>query len=124
MIKELTKIKALYKSLLSQSEQPFPDQGERLLASTDQGVYIISNGKGLVLHVGKTDRAKNGIKQRLNNHLHGQSSFTKKHLNGAGSKLRGKCNYKYLVVINPRLRTLLEAYTISNLCPKHLGLGV
>lgn len=123
MSRELTKIKELYKSLLRQKEDFFPKSGKKLTASTKQGVYIITNRKGTVLHIGKTARAKNGIKQRLNNHLHGQSSFTIKHLEGNGSKLRGICKYKYIEVDNPRLRALLEAYAISNLCPKHLGLG-
>jgi excinuclease UvrABC nuclease subunit len=121
--KELRKIKELYKSLLKERDQFFPKSGEKLNASTKQGVYIISNGNGTILHVGKTARAKGGIKQRLNNHLHAQSSFTIKYLGGDGSKLRGKCKYKYIEVANPRLRALLEAYAISNLCPKHLGLG-
>ncbi len=123
MSKELPKIKVLYKSLLQQEERFFPKSRERLTASVKQGVYIISNGKGTVLHVGKTAKAKGGIKQRLNNHLHGQSSFTIKYLKGNGYKLRCVCKYKYIEVKNPRLRALLEAYTVSNLCPKHLGLG-
>lgn len=123
MNKELQKIKELYKFLLKKNEQFFPKSGEKLNASTNQGVYIISDDKGMILHVGKTARAKNGIKQRLNNHLHGQSSFTIKYLGGNGTKLRGKCKFKYIEVANPRLRALLEAYAISNLCPKHLGLG-
>lgn len=109
--------------MLRENAQLFPKSGERLTASTKQGVYIIANGKNTILHVGKTARAKGGIRQRLNNHLHGQSSFTIKYLTGNGSKLRGVCKYKYIEVPNPRLRALLEAYAISNLCPKHLGLG-
>ena len=120
---ELSKIKELFKSLLKETDQLFPRPGEKLSASTKQGVYIISSIKGTVLHVGKTARAKSGIKQRLNNHLHGQSSFTIKYLDGNGAKLRGKCKYKYIEVADPRLRALLEAYAISNLCPRHLGLG-
>lgn len=123
MNKELVKIKELYKKLLHQKQQLFPNPGEKLSASVKQGVYVISNSKGAVLHVGKTARAKGGIKQRLKNHLHGQSSFTKKYLNGNGTKLRGACKYMYIEVANPRIRALLEAYSISNLCPKHLGLG-
>ena len=123
MSKELTKIRELYKSLLKAPDQIFPRPRERLTASTKQGVYIVSDAKGAVLHVGKTARAKGGIRQRLNNHLHGQSSFTIKYLSGNGEKLRGKCKFKYIDVANPRIRALLEAYAISNLCPKHLGLG-
>ena len=123
MNSELVKIRELYKKLLKQDERFFPKSGEKLSASKLQGVYVISNNRGTILHVGKTARAKGGLRQRLNNHLHGQSSFTIKYLGGEGFKLRGKCKFKHLEVANPRLRALLEAYAISNLCPKHLGLG-
>jgi len=78
--KELRKIRELYKLLLRQKEYDFPSRGEKTTASTKQGVYVIVNRKGSVLHVGKTARAKRGIRQRLNNHLHARSSFTKKYL--------------------------------------------
>ncbi len=37
--------------------------------------------------------------------------------------LRAIGKYKFIEVPNPRIRTLLEAYTIGNLCLKHLGTG-
>jgi hypothetical protein len=121
MSNELPKVKELYKCLLRQKERTFPKPRVSLDASLKQGVYVISSRKGVVLHVGKTVRAKNGLKQRLTNHLHGQSSFTIKYMNGEGFRLRGVYKYKYLEVKHHRLRALLEAYAISNLCPKHLG---
>ena len=39
------------------------------------GVYIIYSPNGRVTHVGRTVRGKRGLRQRLNNHLHGASSF-------------------------------------------------
>jgi hypothetical protein len=118
---ESRKIEALYNKLIASESYAFPKKGEVLAAPKERGIYIILSNRGTVLHVGNTPRAKNGIYQRLKNHLAGSSSFTRKHLNGNGSKLRkGHC-YKYLPVANPRHRALLEAYAIGSLCPKHLG---
>lgn len=91
--------------------------------STEQGVYIIYDPKGEVVHVGRSVRGRNGLYQRLRNHLRGNSSFTKQFLNGDGSKLRSGYKYKYKVIPNPRTRALLEALATGRLCPKHLGLG-
>ncbi len=88
-----------------------------------QGVYVILDVKGTVLHVGKTSRAKKGLRQRLSNHLRGQSSFAKKFLKQNGKELREGYVFKYVVVDDPKLRTLLEAYAIGCLCPEHLGTG-
>ena len=123
MTQELEKIKKSYRLLLEAKKYNFPKPDEKLEAPTQQGVYVISAPNGAVLHVGKTSRAKNGLRQRLKNHLLGQSSFTKKYLNGDGKKLRGKHTFKYVRVDNSRLRTLVEAYAIAHLCPKHLGTG-
>jgi len=70
-----------------------------------------------------TSKAKKGIKQRLNNHLRAQSSFVKSYFNGDGARLREKCRFKYIEIDSPRIRSLLEAYTIGSLCPAHIGLG-
>lgn len=123
MSNEVAKIDKLCKELFRQEACVFPERYRPLDAPTEQGVYIITDARGKVLHVGKTDRAKNGLRQRLNNHLQGQSSFTKAYFNGAGHKLRGKCKYKCIVVSDPRTRTLLEAYAVSHFCPAHLGTG-
>jgi hypothetical protein len=71
----------------------------------------------------RTLRGKNGLRQRLKNHLAGASSFTIKHLNRDGSRLRRGYMYQYLRVRHPRTRALLEYYATGLLCPKHLGEG-
>ncbi len=101
----------------------FPPLRQGLEASTKKGIYIIENSKGIVLHVGNTPRAKNGIYQRLKNHLSGSSSFTRSYFGGKGAKLRSNCTYRYIEVASARKRALLECYAIGKLCPKHLGLG-
>lgn len=124
MNSELKEIQRRFDILLQGKEFLFPNQGDALDAPIEQGVYVIYDSNQTPLHVGKTSRARGGLKQRLKNHLHGQSSFTKKHFNGAGHQLRGQCSFKYVTVDNPRIRTLLEAYALSHLCPIHLGVGV
>ena len=123
MSRELDKIRKLYDELIDQEECIFPERYQPLNAPIKQGVYIITDKSGKVLHVGKTDRAKNGLRQRLNNHLQGQSSFTKARFNRTGHKLRGNCKYRCMIVSDPRARTLIEAYDVSHLCPAHLGTG-
>ncbi|MBT4400904.1 MAG: hypothetical protein HOD37_15595 [Bacteroidetes bacterium] len=123
MNKEVKNTEKLYHQLMSQEEIAFPLPRKRMKASTDRGVYIIFDPHCTVVHVGRTPRAKNGIRQRLYDHLGGRSSFTQNYLNNDGKKLRGEYTYKYLIVKNPRSRALLEAYTIGHLSPKHLGLG-
>jgi hypothetical protein len=85
-------------------------------------VYIISKGE-TVFHVGRTTRAKNGLHQRLSNHLHGRSSFTKALFNRDGNQLRNGFSFQALVVTDSRLRALLESYSVGSLCPKHIGTG-
>ena len=102
---------------------PFPQVREPLKAPTEQGVYIIYNPKGQVVHVGRSVRGRNGLYQRLTDHLKGSSSFTNQFLNGDGSKLRSGYKYKYLRIDDPRKRALLEGLATGKLCPKHLGLG-
>jgi len=127
MSREIQEIKKLFDELRKQDKQPFPKKGGILNAPREHGVYIIRRnvrGKETVLHVGRTLRGKNGIYQRLKNHLGGASSFTKQYLNGKGSILRTNgYTYQYLVIKSPRKRALLEAYVIGTLCPKHLGTG-
>ncbi|QFT56232.1 hypothetical protein FIU95_16930 [Microbulbifer sp. THAF38] len=123
MSQELNKIKALFQKLIASEAYPFPEKGQRLDAPNQRGVYIIITNRGSILHVGNTPRGKNGIHQRLKNHLGGSSSFTKKYLSGDGSKLRKGHSFKCLTVVNSRHRVLLEAYAIGVLCPRHIGLG-
>lgn len=85
------------------------------------GVYIIHRINGTVLHVGRTYRAKKGLKQRLNNHLKGVSSFMKRYNKISVNSLK-KCYFRFIPVKNDRMRALLELYAAAMLCPKYLGL--
>ena len=123
IIKEAKRIENKFNSLIESIPTSFPLQREKLEAPIQKGVYIIQSRKGSVLHVGNTPRAKNGISQRLKNHMAGSSSFTNAYFDGDGSKLRGDYQFKYLIVDDARERALLEAYTIGRLCPKHIGTG-
>jgi len=123
MSKELSEIESRFKRLIKQDCKPFPKKNEKLDAPHQKGVYIILNPKGKVLHVGRTPRAKGGIHQRLNDHLHGRSSFVSCYLKHKAYKLRRGYQYQYLKVKYPRRRALLEAYAIAHLCPRHLGVG-
>lgn len=100
MERELLIIKTLFKDLLRQPIINFPKPRKSPDADTEQGVYIIRNPKGIILHVGRTLRAKYGLWQRLYNHLNGQSSFVAqyKELNGDGSKLRKGYTFQYLLI--------------------------
>ena len=123
MTKEQQKIKSLYKKLLASPWHSFPLPGKPLDSTAEHGVYIIYNARGGVVHVGRTLRARNGLNQRLRNHLNAASSFTNIYLHGDGSELRSGYQYKYLVLADPRKRALVEALAIGVLCPKHIGLG-
>ncbi len=120
MLKEQIELDKKFKKLEKSSNFNFDNLSQ---IPTKQGVFIIySNNKKTVLHVGRTVRAKNGLKQRLANHKYGQSSFVKQELNGNKNKLKNYY-FKFLVEENHRIRALLECYIIGQLCPKHIGLG-
>jgi hypothetical protein len=123
MKRECKEIKNLFDELYKQPKRLFPQDRKELDVPSEQGVYIIRKNK-TVLHVGRTTTAKEGIKQRLDDHLSGTSSFVKKYLKGNGKTLQEDgYTYQYLVLENPRKRALLEAYAIGMLCPEHLGLN-
>ena len=86
-------IKQLLQKLINSGKESFPSKGHTLNTPTDPGVYIIYDPKGRVAHVGRSVRGKNGLEQRLNNHLQANSSFTNNYLGGDSSKLRN--GYKY-----------------------------
>ena len=78
----------------------------------------------VVLHVGRTQRGKNGLRQRINNHLHGASSFHIEYLKPKRINLRSaQYTYQYLELADARKRALLESYAVGTLCPKHIGTG-
>ncbi len=119
---EPMKIKRLLENLEQQEKRCFPKQGA-LQETTRPGVYVIRSKSGRVYHVGRTYGGVGGLQGRLRNHLHGQSSFTKKVFKRDGSRLRGRYTYQCLEVPNDRHRALLEHLAVGKLCPKHLGLG-
>ena len=76
-----------------------------------------------MFHVGTTKYGKEGLNQRLSNHLSGASSFSKKYLKPNRILLRDGYKFQCLQVRNPRTRALLEALTAGLLCPAHFGTG-
>lgn len=124
-MEKLKDIEALYAKLMANGTQTFPDRHQSFKPEVKkkQGVYVIYNSKDRVVHVGRTYRGREGLFQRLRDHLHGSSSFTNRYLNGDGDKLRKGYTFRYLVVSSARKRALLEAYATAYLCPLHLGLG-
>lgn len=121
--KDATQIRSLFSVLKRSKRRHFPRAGERLDAPNEQGVYVIYSPSGKVLHVGRTYRGTNGLRQRLSNHLHAASSFTESYLKGHGARLRSGYKFAFLEVSKPRQRALLEALAIGMLCPAHLGVG-
>jgi hypothetical protein len=113
----------LFEKLRTSKRLSFPSSGTKLSAPDYHGVYVIYAHDGIVMHVGRTVRGKEGLFQRLNDHLRGKSSFTKATFNRVGAQLRGAYSYSYLEVADPRTRCLLESYAVGSLCPKHLGHG-
>lgn len=123
MTRERNRIDRLYRKLLDCEPVKFPRPRQMMNAPTDRGVYLILSPRGDVLHVGSTPRAANGIRQRLYGHLRNGSSFVKVYMKNDGERLRGGYQFKYVVVRSPRQRALLEAYSIGQLLPKHIGTG-
>lgn len=116
-------VKAKLGQLLRRPMIAFPPAGERMSIPNLHGVYVIYDASGRVAHVGRTVRGKRGLYQRLNNHLQGASSFTVKALGGKGAKLRNGFKFRYIEIEQSRLRALVEAYAVGQLCPDHLGDG-
>lgn len=121
--REQKQVRTLFGQLVKAPLHLFPKAGERLSAPNERGIYIIYSPRGKIIHVGRTPSGRNGLRQRLSNHLYGASSFTIHYLGGQGSKLRAGYKFQYLSVADDRRRALLEAYAIGSLCPSHLGLG-
>jgi len=123
MTQEPKKNHQLLQELINSESHLFPPKGQPIEAPTEHGLYIIYNTQDEVVHVGRSVRGKNGLHQRLKNHLQGSSSFTVNYLDGDGSKLRNGYKFKYLVIPDPRKRALVEALATGTLCPLYLGLG-
>lgn len=120
---ESKRIRKLLGDLDVQPFHPFPARRKRLEVPNTHGVYIIRDRAGAVWHVGRTVRGKNGLRQRLQDHLQGQSSFVRAAFSGDGSKLRSAFVYQYLEVCDERKRALLECLAAGWHCPRHIGLG-
>lgn len=121
---ESRRTKKHFSELLARPAKNFPRKGEKLSSVPDKhGVYIIFDRIGRVLHVGRTYRGKAGLRQRLTNHLNGQSSFVRMFLKKNKQKLQKGYTFKYLQVGHARRRALLEHYSTGMLSPAHLGLG-
>jgi hypothetical protein len=123
---EPRKVEQLFSELMGARQDNFPKAGkiEAHAAPESRGVYVIYDPSGRVVHVGGTPRGKGGLAQRLENHLHSASTFTRKYppMKSDGSKLRDGYTFRCLPVSNDRLRAFLEAYAIGRLCPAHIGL--
>lgn len=126
-MKEARRIRKSFDLLCRQKAFRFPRTGyvESLGVPDEQGVYIIYGPQRQPAHVGRTLRGKLGLRQRLNQHMLGQSSFVKnyKDLEGSGKRLRGRFWFRYLPVENDRARALVESLGVGLICPEHLGLG-
>ena len=123
MTQEPKTIHQLLQKLINSESHSFPPKYKPIEAPTDHGVYIIYNSQDEVVHVGRSVRGKNGLHQRLKNHLQGSSSFTVNYLDEDGSKLRDGYKFKDLVIHKDRKRALVEALATGTLCPLYLGLG-
>lgn len=123
MPSERDRVVSRFDKLLEAPLTRFPQNREAIDAPDNQGVYLIIGPRGKVLHVGKTNRGKRGLHQRLSNHLNGSSSFTKAYLDGNGTVLRSGHAFRFVEIEDARLRTLVEAYATGVLCPAHLGVG-
>jgi len=125
MSTEYERIAELLEELLGQEKHRFPQKRQPLDAPEKHGVYIIRKND-TVRHVGRTLCGRYGLRQRLADHLAGNSSFVRDDddFNGEGARLRGNgYTYQYLVVECPRKRALLEALAAGTLCPAHVGTG-
>lgn len=119
-MQEAERIKELFNTLINSELYKFPIAG-KVVVSKDQGVYIIFNSESCAAHVGNTVRGKEGLNQRLNNHLKNQSTFAQKFISPNNYSLRSEFRYQYIVVPSARDRALLQALAIGLLCPLHLG---
>ncbi len=121
-MKDPEKIMLLHKELVASKFHKFPSMG-KIEVSSKQGIYIVYNNNKTALHVGKTIQAKNGLNQRLHDHVSNRSSFSKLYMQPNNVLLRGWGEFQFIEIENARERSLLEALTADLLCPKHIGTG-
>lgn len=120
---ERARVETLLSNLDKQPRLAFPLPRDKIAAPSTQGVYLIRDHNGAVLHVGRTVTGQKGLAQRLGNHLGGKSSFVRSYLNGNVGLLRSGFTFQYIEVESDRERALLEHHAIAWYCPAHLGLG-
>ena len=112
---ESQEVKRLFCELCAQPKRLFERQP--LDAPSKPGVYIIRQGE-TVLHIGRTLRGRGGLHQRLKNHLHGSSSFTKEYLKGRGATLReGGYAYQYLELEDLENEHFLKPMQLGHFAP-------
>ncbi|EAS19379.1 hypothetical protein BBFL7_00846 [Flavobacteria bacterium BBFL7] len=119
---EQQKILRLHHELLQSQCYVFPYIG-KVNVSLNQGVYIVYDNNNIVLHVGKTNGARNGLNQRLQDHVCNRSSFSKLYMQLNKIALRGWGKFQFIEIADARERSLLEALSAGLLCPKHIGTG-
>ena len=120
---ERARIKELFENLTNQPRVAFPPPRKLIAAPSTHGVYVIRAADGTVLHVGRTVSGRNGLAQRLRNHINAKSSFVRTYLNGNADILRRSFTFQYIEVEDDRERALLEHHATAWYCPAHLGLG-
>ena len=121
--REFNKIEQLFNRLIATKPDKFPSE-KKLKITCEHGVYIVYNKQKLVAHVGRTIRGKNGLCQRLNNHIESNSSFAKNYLQKNNLSVRDGFSFCFIAVEDSRQRVLLESYTSGRLCPLHVGTGI
>ncbi len=123
MSPEQKTIRMLFNKLIHSPLKKFPEPLGKIDAPNKQGVYVIYDPHGRVVHVGQAPSSSGGIRQRLGDHLNNASSFASEYLKGDGARLSGTHSYRCLPVADQRRRALLEAYGIGSFCPAYIGLG-
>ena len=120
---ERNRIQQLLEALNQASISLFPRGRESIRVPKKLGVYVIRDPAEAVVYVGRTTRAKNGLHQRLRNHMAGKSALVRVHLKGDTNRLRDGFSYQFLEVENDRERALLEHIATAWHCPEVLGLS-
>lgn len=123
MTEESQTIRKLYENLISSQLHIFPTRG-KVKVSLLHGVYVLYSFSDEVLHVGMTPYGKDGLNQRLYNHISKTGIFYREYLKPNEICLRGIGKFRYIEVDDARARALLEALTAGILCPLHFGTGI
>lgn len=119
---ESAEVMSLHQALIASDKFTFPSKG-KVNVSKRHGVYIIYDHNDIALHVGMTPYGKNGLDQRLYNHISKAGVFYREYLKPREIEMRGKYFFRFIEVENARTRALLEALTAGLLCPLHFGTG-